>query len=252
MKSCTDRENLDIEEHLQICEHCHSRFHQAEEWVALMKIAIPLGPMPSRASPSGWRLSVERLLSKPLVAAGYAAVAIALCASPLLMLRNRFAGEEVVLLAATRGGADSGPPTASSRNRLRLRIDTTDLDGPLEAQIVDASGTTVASSTLAASNPEVVLDHKLERGSSDAARNWLEGAVASRLFHVQQYVAPDSTYYDRGRAVVQSRESNFVNSWTISACDTRNSGSRLELECVRNRSIPIDRHRAGTSDSSPV
>jgi hypothetical protein len=165
MKSCTDRENLDIEEHLQICEHCHSRFHQAEEWVALMKIAIPLGPMPSRASPSGWRLSVERLLSKPLVAAGYAAVAIALCASPLLMLRNRFAGEEVVLLAATRGGADSGPPTASSRNRLRLRIDTTDLDGPLEAQIVDASGTTVASSTLAASNPEVVLDHKLEPGS---------------------------------------------------------------------------------------
>jgi len=164
MKLCTDQDSGEIENHLLICEHCHARSREAEEWVALMKIALPLAPKPVKVP--RWRQSVEHWFAQPMVMAGYAAMAIVLFATPLLH-HERFDREETVTLNATRGETDQTTFTASSRNRIRLRLDTSDLNGPLEAEIVDQTGTTVWANTLRspAVNPELLLDHRLEPGS---------------------------------------------------------------------------------------
>jgi len=164
MKLCTDQDSGEIEEHLLICERCHERCREAEEWVTLMKMALHLAPKPLKVP--RWRQTVVQWFAQPMVLAGCAAMAIALFTMPL-SLRERFDREETVTLNATRGGSDQTTFTANSRNRIRLRLDTSDLNGPLEAEIVDQAGTTVWAYVLRspAVNPELLLDHRLGPGS---------------------------------------------------------------------------------------
>ena len=171
MKTCTKQENGTIENHLLECEQCRARLSDADEWVSLMKIALPLGPARPRV-PRRWRLATAQMWSHPAAMAGGAALAVILLAAPLL-LREPVSREEFVLLSATRGGADQW---AHANTLLRLRLDTTGLVEPFEGQIADDKGGIVWSQPISSSSPELKLDRKLKPGVYWVRINSLEGA----------------------------------------------------------------------------
>ena len=158
MKTCSAQDASAIEKHLRACGQCRDRLYDAEEWVALMKAALPLGPQRPRVP--RWRLPVPQLWMRPAAMAGYAAFAAILLAAPLL-LRQSPAQEELVLLSAFRGGSEQ---TAHANTFLRLRLDTTGLVEPFEGQIADDKGAIVWSQPITASSPELKLARKLEPG----------------------------------------------------------------------------------------
>jgi hypothetical protein len=163
MKTCSEQELVAIEEHLLICEQCRARLSCAEEWVLLMKSALPLSPPPKRVP--RWHLSIGQLFTRPIaMAAGCAALAAILLATPLL-LRERPVQEELVPLSASRGGANQGDPAADSHRFLRLRLDVTDLAEPLQGQVVDDAGGIVLSQAISLSNPDLKLDQRLKPGT---------------------------------------------------------------------------------------
>ena len=170
MKTCSEQELEAIEEHLMACEQCRARLYQAEEYVALWKIAVPLGP--SRRRITRWRQTLASVpaaimsqwIAQPMaVAASCAALAAVLLAAPLLF-RQTAPGEEFLTLAATRG-QHADAPVSSSAKLLRLRLDTTDLSGePLEGQVVDVSGSSVWTELITQAHPELKLDRTLKPG----------------------------------------------------------------------------------------
>jgi hypothetical protein len=90
-------------------------------------------------------------------------MAVALCAGSFL-LRDPPAAEERVHLYAMRGAPSEAISQASSHHRLILRLDTSGLSGPMEAQIVDAIGTPIFSSPVSGPSPEVKLERTLSSG----------------------------------------------------------------------------------------
>ncbi len=168
MNSCTEQETNAIEEHLLVCENCRVRLYGVEEWVSLMKTAIPLGPTRKRVP--RWRQALGDLrgwqgefFAHPMgMAAGCAALAAVLIAAPIL-LREQPLQEETVALAATRGV--HAEPSADSRHLLRLKIDTTGLVAPMEGQIVDATGQLVMSQPLTETAAQMKLDRPLKPGT---------------------------------------------------------------------------------------
>ena len=174
MKVCSEQEAVALEDHLFGCEQCRARLYDAEEYVALMKSTIPLGPRRLQERP-GWRQviripgewqipgAVAQLFAQPTsMAAGCAALAAVLLATPLL-LRETAPGEELISLTATRGQHQSAP-TASSHHRLRLRLDATDLTEPLEGQMVDVTGAVILTKSITQANPELAVDRPLKPG----------------------------------------------------------------------------------------
>jgi hypothetical protein len=169
MKSCSETEKEAVEKHLLVCELCRVRLQKAEEWVALMKFAIPLGP--KRHFLPSWHLIVGQIrqigqsMTRPVVLTGCAALTIILCAAPLL-LREQRASDEVVSLSATRGGNEQAIATASSHRRLILEPDISGLAGPLKLEVVDAAGAPLFSQPLpGGSPPRVRLDRRLKPGT---------------------------------------------------------------------------------------
>jgi len=172
MKTCSEPEVDAIESHLFDCEQCRNRLYCAEEYVALMKSAVPLGP--SRRKLPKWRTALSPVLSGQFLAlprpvavwAGCGALAALLFAAPLLMRQNAGA-DELVSLTATRGGGSSeeaSTAVAHSRNHLILSPDTTGLVGPLEIEVVDANGASVFSHPIAAGSTRVGIEHRLKPG----------------------------------------------------------------------------------------
>ena len=161
MRICSAQEAGVIEAHLPDCEPCRVRLYDAEEWVSLMKTALPLGP--THRTAVHWRLSIGQLFTRPgTLAAGCMALAAILVIAPSL-LRDRAVHEEFVMLSATRGGPVQ-PPAGSSHNLLRLHLDVTGLEEPLDGQVVDESGGVVWSQPVTATNPEIMLDRPLKPG----------------------------------------------------------------------------------------
>lgn len=160
MKTCTEQETDAIEEHLLICEDCRARLYGVEEWVSLMKTAIPL--VPERRRVPRWRQTMELLFTRPMVlATGCVAFAAIVLTAPLL-LRPGPPEEEWVTLAATRGTHTES--AADSRHLLRLRVDTTGLVSPIEGQVVDATGELVMNVALTVASAEMKLDRQLKPG----------------------------------------------------------------------------------------
>ena len=161
MKTCSEQEVTEIEEHLLICEQCRARLHSAEEWVSLMKTALPAGP--NRSHIPRWRQAMSNFHVPPMaMASGLAAMVIVLLAVAVI-IRQRPLEEELVRLTATRGEVASSHLAASS-HLLRLQLDTTDLTEPLECQIVDSAGSPVWTQAISQTNAEVRLDHVLKAG----------------------------------------------------------------------------------------
>jgi len=172
MKVCSEREMEEIEDHLLVCEPCRARLYKAEEWVALMKSAVPLGPI--RRKPAPWRLTFGQLFARPMLAAGFAAVAVVLLTGTILM-RDSFDREERIQLHSTRGASEQAISQASARSRLVLKLDTNGLTGPMDVQIVDSGGAPVWSRAIAGPNPEMKLDSKLDPGLYWVRINSAEG-----------------------------------------------------------------------------
>src|SRR5450755_1617876 len=82
MKTCSEQETERIEGHLLVCEQCRTRLYEAEEWVVLMKTALPLGPR--RVKTPAWRSAFVQLFSRPVIMAGCVAMAVALCAATVM------------------------------------------------------------------------------------------------------------------------------------------------------------------------
>jgi hypothetical protein len=165
MKTCSEIETQQLEEHLLVCEDCRIRLYAAEEWVALMKSALPLGP--KRQILPRWRIAfgqIGQTLTRPVALAGCVAFVVILCAAPTL-LRQQTEDDEVVTLSATRGGADQAISTVSSRRRLILEPDVNGLKGPLELEIVDSAGTPLFSQLLSGESPRVKLNRRLKTGT---------------------------------------------------------------------------------------
>lgn len=161
MKTCSEPEMEAIEEHLLVCEQCQTRLHCAEEWVALMKSALPLGPKRSRVP--RWPFKFDYVLTRPFALAGCAAIVVLLCAAPFVM-RESPQEDQLVALSATRGAEEQGAALAKSGNHLILAPDVTGLVGPLVLEVVDSSGTVVFTRALATADPRVRLEHRLKPG----------------------------------------------------------------------------------------
>jgi len=173
MKICSEPEVDAIEDHLLVCEHCRNRLYCAEEWVALMKSAVPLGP--SRPKAPQWHLPFGPLavaipaIPRPALLAAFGALAALLIAGPILV-EDRLATDQVVALSASRGGAPGQTSAmASSWNRLVLEPDTTGLAGPLEIRVVDGTGAVLFSHPLSPAGEQVRLNRKLKPG-----RYWVD------------------------------------------------------------------------------
>ena len=162
MKAGSKQETEAIEEHLLVCEACRTRLPDIEEYVATLKMALPLGP---RSKPSRFRLPQWHFsFGRPMAMAGCAAVVAAMLCIPLL-LREPEGVEEWVKLSANRGGQDETIAKASSRNHLTLQLDVTGLDGPLEARIVDKNGAQIYTQTvLDPAHPIVTPNARLKPG----------------------------------------------------------------------------------------
>lgn len=144
MRMCSAAEADTLEEHLLICEQCRGRLAHAEEWVSLMKSALPLGP---KASPSpGWRETLKHFLAvpislKPWALAGAAALTIALLGIPALRLKPTLLQEEQSVSLETTRGAAPRESAASTGRPLKLLFDVAGLPGGAkEVTIVDTSG----------------------------------------------------------------------------------------------------------------
>ncbi|HEY3740519.1 MAG TPA: hypothetical protein VGL53_11780 [Bryobacteraceae bacterium] len=161
MKTCSDTEMEAVEEHLLVCEQCQTRLHCAEEWVALMKSALPLGP--KRSKVRRWPFKFDYLFTRPFAMAGCAAIAVLLCAAPILM-RDGPGEDQLVALTANRGADEQGIASAKAANRLILVPDVKGLVGPLVLEVVDSSGMAVFSQALPTADPRVRLDHRLKPG----------------------------------------------------------------------------------------
>ena len=162
MKTCSERELDAIEEHLLICEQCRDRLDYAEEWVSLMKSALPLGP--TRKKEPHWHILIGQLFTRPVsLATGCAAMAAIFLAAPLL-LREPPGLEELISLSASRGGPEQATQAADSHRLLRLRLDLTDLVAPLQGQVVDEVGGIVWTQTISAWNPNLKLVRPLQPG----------------------------------------------------------------------------------------
>ena len=172
MKTCSHQELEVIEDHLLACENCRARLYDAEEWVSLMKMALPLAP--NRQRIPRWRQAIGQLFTRPMpIAAGCAAMATILFAASLL-LREAPLEEQWVTLASTRG--EQQPyPTGDSHKLLRMRLDTTDLVEPLEGQIVNSIGDPVWNQPITASSSEIRLDRALQPGQYWIRINSREG-----------------------------------------------------------------------------
>ena len=167
MKACKDQELDAIEAHLLLCEHCRARLYQAEEWVSLMKMALPLSP--SRQRKPSW---LERLqfpqragqfFAHPMaMAAGCVALLALLVAGPISMQRQRPSGEELVELTATRGQTAA---IVHAGKVSRLHLDARDLVEPLEGQIVDLTGAPVWTEPITLEKPELRPTRPLKPGS---------------------------------------------------------------------------------------
>ena len=171
MKTCSERESNAIEEHLLVCEHCRARLYAAEEWVSLMKTALPLGP--NRLRIPRWRESIGQLFTRPMTIAAGCAAMVTIMLSASLLLRETPLEEQWVTLAATRG--EQPDPTVDSHKLLRLRLDTTDLVEPMEGQIVDAIGAPVWTQLITPSSPDIKLDRTLQPGKYWVRINSREG-----------------------------------------------------------------------------
>jgi len=163
MRKCSEDETEAIEEHLLVCEPCQKRLGCAEDWVKLMKSAVPLGP--SRLPIPRWRMIFGSVFARPqpIALAGCVAFAALLCTAPIL-LRERAGVDQVVALSASRGAPDQAFATASATNHLILAPDLAGLTGPLELQVVDSAGAVLFVQALEARNPRVRLDRKLKPG----------------------------------------------------------------------------------------
>ncbi len=163
MKTCSEPELDAIEEHLWICEQCRDRLDYAEEWVSLMKLAVPLGP--KRKKEIHWHILIGQLFTRPVsLAVGCAAIAAVFWATPLL-LRKPPPQEELISLSASRGGPEQASQPADSHRLLRLRLDLTDLASPLQGQVVDEAGGIVWTQPISASNPELKPARPLQPGT---------------------------------------------------------------------------------------
>jgi hypothetical protein len=169
MKTCTPKEIEDIEDHLFVCEHCQKRLGPIEEWVSLMKVALPMGPRELPATPL-WRrpiawIPLARLRSAPLGLA-MAGAAVLLALSPF-WLRDRpssYGAVQTVVLSANRGGASDTMFTAKAGSLIKLQFPAADLIGPLELAVVDGTGAPVFSTRLQNAGDTVPLPAKLNPG----------------------------------------------------------------------------------------
>ena len=159
MKTCSKQEVDALDEHLLVCEHCRARLYSAEEFVSLIKMAMPLGP--SRQRVPRWRETIVEFFGRPMgMAAGCAALAAVLLAAPAL-LRNRAPTVEIVDLASTRGAE---APSASERSLIILRLDTRGLTEPMEGQVVDGGGVPVWTQQITPEKGELRVERRLKPG----------------------------------------------------------------------------------------
>ena len=170
MKTCADQETEAIEKHLLNCEQCNSRLYEAEEWVALLKSAVPLGPSVPKRAP--WRAAIQQFFARPAVLAGCAAMGVAMCT---VLLRDPAVQEEQVDLHATRGAPVQTVAQADSKHRILLKVDTEGLSGPMQVLIVDSSGSPVWSHPAIGANPEMKIDRRLTPGLYWVRVNSAEG-----------------------------------------------------------------------------
>jgi hypothetical protein len=163
MRKCSEDETEAIEDHLLVCEPCQKRLRCAEDWVKLMKTAVPLGP--GRSPLPRWRQMFGSVFARPqpMALAGCVAFAALLCTAPFL-LREPAGVDQVVTLSTTRGAADQAFATASAANHLILEPDLAGLTGPLELQVVDSAGAVLFAQALESANARVSLDRKLKPG----------------------------------------------------------------------------------------
>lgn len=196
MKVCSEQEAVAVKSHLLACEQCRARLNDVEDWVSLLKTAIPLGPNRLREKP-GWRRAIRtpgewqilgaivQFFARPIgAAAGCAALAAILLAMPVL-LRESAPDEQLISLTATRGQHGSAP-TASSHDRLRFRLDATDLAEPLEGQVVDVTGAVICTESITQANPELHVDRPLKPGLYWVRINSRQGEHANlREFRIE-------------------------------------------------------------------
>src|SRR5450432_3030556 len=167
MKACASREVEALEEHFLFCEPCRGRLERAEEWVTLMKVALPMGPR--RMPAPVWRRPMALFDMTPKHIA-LAVCGLAMLCTPLLLLNrpNVFDSgpdPQIITLTATRGGTDEALATASADSRLALQVSPADLTGPAEIVVVDTNGAQVYALTVHSAAQPIPLPGKLKAGT---------------------------------------------------------------------------------------
>jgi hypothetical protein len=144
-----------FEQHLLICEHCRVQLDAADEYVKAMQSAsarLRRESGPSRATGAMWNWL-------RLPAAGWVTAALAACAflAVSIQLPHPSPGPDVISvpLFAERGEAVSAP----AHRRLDLELDVRGLDlGPrARAELVNAQGETLETSTVSKLGDKIQL-----------------------------------------------------------------------------------------------
>ena len=140
LNRCSEQEIDAIEEHLLFCAPCRDIVTGTDQLVLDLKAGF--AALPKQPPRSRWRDRFRIPWPRPMaMGAALAAVAVMAIAIPALW-RVYTPVEDVVSLTATRGDART-PQFLNARHLLHLQLDTTDLVGPLECQIVTLDGVPV-------------------------------------------------------------------------------------------------------------